>query len=1041
MSDTCGCCTGLAGQTPVAIANRPGLSALAYRVGNHGTLFARMIARLSSKDYPALAALRTRDPSDPAIALLDAWATVADILTFYQERIGNEGYLRTATERRSILELARLVGYELRPGVAASTFLAYLLEKDHEVEIPAGSRVQSVPGPGELPQTFETADPLKARAAWNNLQPRMTRPQRITLPIKGQPLLTDAKTIEVVYFEGTATKLQLNDALLFVFGDGDDQQLLRLVGNVAADFDAKRTAVTLLPIVPQADKTFVATLATLVAGFLADARLQQAARQPAGRLVTMLTGLQAGIVAGVPAGQIAEQVNGRVEELAKLAKRPAIPKALTALISDIKNALADAITTFASNTVSGAGRKTVQATEQPTLESMLSRLSAAHSITPASKFALARSATDTFVKNGDTAPKLLVALRPYLAPLLYPALAGATVTPGAGLKVYALRVTASLYGSNAPRRPVFAAEDRGKVIGFQEWKVLDDQGNPLERVAALDLAGTYDQIIPGTWVVVITPSGTIAEPGPIIALADKVDASLSRGDYGISGKITRVTLSRNWLTKLPDGTSDFDDFREIRETRVHAQAEELVLAQQPITDPICDDEVELSTVYDGLEAGRWIIVAGERADIPGVTGVEDAELAMLAGVSQSFDETLPGDRVHTKLSLADGGLASCYKRASLIIYGNVVKATHGETKSELLGSGDAAVPGQSFSLKASPLTYVAAPTATGAASTLNLRVNDVLWHEVEVLAEAGPTDHVYATRTDDADETTALFGDGRRGARLPTGTGNVKAKYRTGIGKPGNVRAGKLTLLATKPLGVKEVVNPIRASGGADRDSRDQARRNVPVALQALDRLVSLQDYADFARSFAGIGKASAQRLSDSGRQVVHVTIAGADDIPIDPSSDLYRNLLAAFHDLGDPFQPVLLAMRSLLLLIMSAGVALRSDYAWDSVEPRVRAAVLEGFGFDRRDLGQNVYLSEVLGAIQAVDGVAYVDVDTFDGVSETIDLGTLLGGLAGTLGKNDYVAARLAATGATPGDPITPAQLAIFDPNVPETLLLHELI
>jgi len=51
------------------------------------------------------------------------------VLTFYQERIANEGYLGTATERRSILELARLVGYELRPGVAASVYLAYVLDK------------------------------------------------------------------------------------------------------------------------------------------------------------------------------------------------------------------------------------------------------------------------------------------------------------------------------------------------------------------------------------------------------------------------------------------------------------------------------------------------------------------------------------------------------------------------------------------------------------------------------------------------------------------------------------------------------------------------------------------------------------------------------------------------------------------------------------------------------------------------------------------------------------------------------------------------
>ena len=53
---------------------------------------------------------------------------VADVLTFYQERLANESFLRTASERRSILELARLIGYELHPGVAASGFLAFTLD-------------------------------------------------------------------------------------------------------------------------------------------------------------------------------------------------------------------------------------------------------------------------------------------------------------------------------------------------------------------------------------------------------------------------------------------------------------------------------------------------------------------------------------------------------------------------------------------------------------------------------------------------------------------------------------------------------------------------------------------------------------------------------------------------------------------------------------------------------------------------------------------------------------------------------------------------
>ena len=78
-----------------------------------------MIERVSS-DTILSGRLTTRDESnDLANAILDSTALVLDVLTFYQERIANEGFLQTATERRSILELAEEIGYQLRQGVAA----------------------------------------------------------------------------------------------------------------------------------------------------------------------------------------------------------------------------------------------------------------------------------------------------------------------------------------------------------------------------------------------------------------------------------------------------------------------------------------------------------------------------------------------------------------------------------------------------------------------------------------------------------------------------------------------------------------------------------------------------------------------------------------------------------------------------------------------------------------------------------------------------------------------------------------------------------
>src|SRR5262249_25332419 len=138
-----------------------------------------------------LAGLTTRSAEDFAIASIDACAVLGEVLTFYAERIANEGYLRTATERRSVLELAREIGYELNPGVAGSAYLAspraepfvppggpatpqppkpqpalpaqpVSLPSPTMVRIPAGSKVQSVPGQGQLPQTFETTADLVA---------------------------------------------------------------------------------------------------------------------------------------------------------------------------------------------------------------------------------------------------------------------------------------------------------------------------------------------------------------------------------------------------------------------------------------------------------------------------------------------------------------------------------------------------------------------------------------------------------------------------------------------------------------------------------------------------------------------------------------------------------------------------------------------------------------------------------------------------------------------------------------------------------------
>lgn len=1149
MNCSCGCCVGPHIETPGSTANRPGLSRLAYRAGTHATFVQTMQARLSSGTFAALEALHSRDRNDASIALLDAWAITGDVLTFYQERIVNEGYLRTATERRSVLELARLIGYTPKPGVAASVYLAYMVEKDAPpVEIPAGARANSVPAPGEQMQAFETSEPLKARFEWNVMRPRLTRPQ------------VPSDRTRWLYFAGVATNLKPNDSLLLWF-DRQGPPKLRRVKEVTVDAANDRTHVLLQgepgkPHVLPAIKTLgqiiekSSNLETFgVSGTTVTAK----------QVLNVLNEISAQANASADLAEHLETVAlPQLEELLRFSQKYNSSK-LVPWIEGIVGELRDAHGALVSEPglestfEAAAGSNTVSA-----LGGVMTSIAVAPSKTPASARQLPRDADRVLASSADALPRLVTALRPELG-ALYTAWGNLPLSRDAGVSVCALRVQAPPFGHNAPLRPVLdnnqrpirneewplsnfvtttitfvmreanpvlvaAKIDQGAISATVEntplqestntyklvlgalttvtmtvdygntamvktvkmeasgfsWTValnfkapnqivvesdgqgkdvqngesaelrldetritvdwnLKKQGAPaanlpqdgritvtVEHILAdtIELDARYEKILPQSWAVIER-----ADTGASIVAQIAGVRSISRADYGISGRITQLLLDPKlrpkWLTLDDRWLSVF------RATTVLAQCESLALAEEAIDLPLCGQEIELGALYDGLEPGRWVIVAGERADIRDaqgniVGGVKAAELQMISGVEQKPAPDRPGDKAHTFITFFDK-LAYCYRLDTVAIYGNVVKATHGETRQEVLGAGNAAVALQQFTLRQPPLTFVSAPAVSGVQSTLVVRVNDVQWHESGRFSELGPTDHRFITRTDDDAKTTVVFGDGEFGARLPTGLENVKATYRNGLGKPGNVKAGQITLLSTRPLGVKEVINPIRASGGADRENRDQMRKNAPLALLALDRLVSTVDYADFARTFAGIGKATASRKPTAHASVVQVTVAGADDAPIEVSSDLYRNLDDALHRFGDPYLPIELVLRKRLTLIMAANVEIDPDYQWETLEPKIRAALVDRFSFDNQELGQHVFLSSAMAAVQAVRGVTYVDFDKFDARPEDELVDAFKDTKAITIALQPRIA-------------VKPDEIAYLVPDVPETLILQEL-
>ncbi len=854
MSGTgCGCCACLAGageRRP--IFNRPGLGAIRYRIGTHATFLDAMLRRLTvsidGKTPYSLHELTTRESDDPAIALLDAWAVVGDVLTFYQERIANEAFLATATERRSILELGRLAGYTLEPGVSASAYLAYTLEDGAKTVIPAGSKAQSVPGAGEQPQMFETSADTEARASWNALLPRMRKPQDITLE--------NVLTVESVWIDGTTTRIEKREPVFFVFETpmkrilGDNIKTIRTivtevhaihrVREVIVDDVHKRTRLLLETVRPYYTNLYDAVLEawrTTVHSFPAvDPCALPRDDEPAPPIEPAEK--RVGASRKTSGKKRASRMNAAAHE----------PFDLDRLFRDILLGVPRRVL-YARHRTSSDFRPLLEAEDDDpvvvlshgrpeNLEELLSPLIRARGVAPASQWQLGRSLAATVNAASDLIPRVLSELYPRAGATIYTAYSNVASgdRPYSELRsVHILRRQTRVFGFNAP--PALF-EDRPNQPPAGYPTPLD----PGELPCVIHLASPEEAAAPGTYVVTINREGARARK--VLEAQTK-----PRAAYAVSGDSTRLALSGDWWSP---GTVE-SNVALIRDTTVFVANEPVVLAQQiltrPIGKPVEEEEItsespmriELDAVVEGLTPGRHVIVTGVRADTSGTSGIVSAELMMVANVELNLDSGA-GGTAYSILELAPDGLAYQYDRATVKILGNVVHATNGDTHHQILGGGDASQALQTFTLNQSPLTFVSAPTIDGVVSTLVVRVNDVRWHETETLAGAGPIDRLFTTKVSDEGKVSITFGTGREGMRLPTGTDNVRATYRAGIGRAGNVRAGQISNAVSRPLGVRDVINPTDAAGGADPQSRDDARRTIPVSLQSLGRIVSVRD-------------------------------------------------------------------------------------------------------------------------------------------------------------------------------------------------------
>jgi predicted phage baseplate assembly protein len=803
----CGCAAcRAAAAPPLPVANRPGLRSIKYRSGRHGDFLSAMIAGLSRdtspplepippatdppqghEGRPGLRGLRTREADDVTIALLDAFAVTADILTFYSERLANESYLGTANERTSLQELGALVAYRLGRGAAAETMLAFSLEKPPTplpesmrdpgiapptvpvaLTLPTALRVQSVPGPDEQPQTFETVEQIEARPEWNALPVART----IAWPV--------TETTTQAWFEGADFALDVGDTLLLTSHDATGEwDLLPLVA-VDRDRTAGRTRAT----------------------------------------------------------------------WANTLKSSALP----------------------------------------------------------------------LLQSGD-------------------------------FDAFVLRKRLSLFGHNAPR---FAVSDPAAPT----YDTVDSDpafvaASTIGTFTVTILDGGHPEVAVDDWIILERIAGRQR-----YLVRAKHELTLQR--WGMAAKATILVLTGDaWA-----GGSESP-----RIVNVLASPERLTLAEAPDTSAIAGTTLVVDGDATAMVRGRTVLLAGTDA-----SGLPVSEALVVADV-EAVGAVVPGrPAARTKLTLA-AAPEDPPTRASAVVFGNVARATHGETVTQLLGSGDARVPFAAYRLQQAPLTFVRAESPRGTASTLEVRVDDVRWTEVVTTATAGPNDRVYETRDEPDGGISVVFGDGAHGARPSTGSTNVRARHRKGIGAAGNVRTDQLGIALDRPLGLKGVTNPAPALGGVDPETAADARRAIPIPVRTLGRTVSLLDYADFSLAFAGIGKAQATVLPAVGAgPVIVVTVADAAGAA--PPATVVARLERELVRWGDPLVRVAVVPVRAVDFRIALKVDTDPEREREKVLAELERHLRQTYGAPARDLGAPVHSSELVAVAASVVGVVGVDLD-----------------------------------------------------------------
>jgi predicted phage baseplate assembly protein len=259
------------------------------------------------------------------------------------------------------------------------------------------------------------------------------------------------------------------------------------------------------------------------------------------------------------------------------------------------------------------------------------------------------------------------------------------------------------------------------------------------------------------------------------------------------------------------------------------------------------------------------------------------------------------------------------------------------------------------------------------------------WEPRFDLLGSGRDDPHFVVEIDNEGRANLRFGDGDCG-RAPEAGMQFSARYRVGNGSAGNVGREAIYHLVyrkNKPDGIDGVRNPLPAIGGTDFEPISEVKLFAPSAFRTeLQRAITPADYAGIAERNPKVQRAAAVLCWTGSWYEMQVAIdpIGREELSESLRREVERDLY--------PFRRIGHDLRIVPARYVALDIALKICVKPDYLRGHVKAALLEVFssrvlagggrGFfhpDNLSFGDGIYLSQLIAAAQAVEGVESVRV------------------------------------------------------------------